>query len=214
MVARKNLGIAERETLIAQAVLDVKSGKYKSAYHAEKVLGLPKSSVTRRVNGGLTTFPNSLAQQNLSGAQEKILLKCTTLRTANALLTTTINGSGGPSTPVWAYIQKLTVASEQLQTSIVYQLDASNLRLVMKRCAVRTKGKRVILKGHFHVSTQELCDVVVEVEKATQNLSKKKRKTKDKRVSSDDEIDEYIKEEAGEQSESDSGSWDALGVRL
>jgi hypothetical protein len=131
----------------------------------------------------------------------------TTLRTANALLTTTINGGGVPSTPVRTYIQKLTAASEQLRArSIVHQLDANNLRSVMKRRAVRTKGKRVILKGHFHVSTQELCDAVVEAEKATQNLSKKKRKTKDKRTSSDDEIDKYIEEKAGEQSESDSGS--------
>ena len=112
-----------------------------------------------------------------------------------------------PSTPVQTYIQKLTAGSEQLRArSIVHQLDANNLRSVMKRRAVRTKGKRVILKGHFHVSTQELCDAVVEAEKATQNLSKKKRKTKDKLISLDDEIDEYIEEEAGEQSESDSGS--------
>src|SRR4030081_1970688 len=75
MVHRKSLGIAERETLIVQAVLDVQSGKYKSAYHAEKVLGLPKSSVTRRVNGGLTRSQARQQQQNLSGVQEKILLK-------------------------------------------------------------------------------------------------------------------------------------------
>ncbi|ELR08830.1 hypothetical protein GMDG_03504 [Pseudogymnoascus destructans 20631-21] len=37
-----------------------------------------------------------------------------TLRSANALLTTTINSGGVLSTPVRTYIQKLTVASEQL----------------------------------------------------------------------------------------------------
>jgi hypothetical protein len=129
------------------------------------------------------------------------------LRTANELLTATINGGGMPSTLVQTYIQKLTVASEQLRArSIVHQLDPNNLRSIMKRRTVYTKGKRVVLKGHFHITTQELCDAVIEAEKATQNLTKKKRKTKNKRTSLDTEIDEYIEEELREQSESDSGS--------
>jgi hypothetical protein len=69
MVRRKCQGVAERETLIVKAVLDVQSGKYKSAYHA---VG---SSVTRRVNGGLTRSQARQQQHNLSGAQETILLK-------------------------------------------------------------------------------------------------------------------------------------------
>ena len=75
MVRRKSLPAAERETLIANAVLDVQSGKYRSAYHAEKVLGLPKSSVTHRVSGGLTRSQARQQQQKLSGAQEQVLLK-------------------------------------------------------------------------------------------------------------------------------------------
>ena len=75
MVRRKSLPAAERETLIANAVLDVQSGKYRSAYYAEKVLGLPKSSVTHCVSGGLTCSQARQQQQKLSGAQEQVLLK-------------------------------------------------------------------------------------------------------------------------------------------
>ena len=52
MVRRKSIPTTERDILIEQALIDIKSSKYKSAYEAEKTLGLPKSSITRRVNGG------------------------------------------------------------------------------------------------------------------------------------------------------------------
>ena len=54
MVRRKSVLAIQRDKLIDQALLDIKSKKYKSAYEAEKILGLPKSSVTRRVNGGIS----------------------------------------------------------------------------------------------------------------------------------------------------------------
>ena len=54
MPRRKSILAKQRDTLIDQALLDIKSGKCKSPYEAEKILGLPKSSVTRRVNGGIS----------------------------------------------------------------------------------------------------------------------------------------------------------------
>lgn len=54
MVRRKSLSTVERDILIDKALLDIQSGKYKSVYEAEKIIGLPKSSVTRRASGGLT----------------------------------------------------------------------------------------------------------------------------------------------------------------
>ncbi|ELR06952.1 hypothetical protein GMDG_08186, partial [Pseudogymnoascus destructans 20631-21] len=233
-VCCKSLGVAERETLIAQAVLDVQSKKYKSAYHAEK-FGLLKKRLTAAlsslnqaqlaciqkyewmeayIQARLDICNHQMSQHTMALACFLLIpsehcVRCSmmnhqsrlrpkpphqydifdrvfinssppdgmTLRSANALLTTTINGGGVLSTPVQTYIQKLTVASEQLRArSIVHQLDANNLRSVIKRRKVRTKGKRVILKDHFHVSTQELCDAVMEAEKATHNPSKKKPK--------------------------------------
>ena len=75
MVRNKSILTKERNKLIDQAVLDINSKKYKSAYEAEKILGLPKSSVTRRVNGGKTRTEARQQQQKLSVVQEKVLLK-------------------------------------------------------------------------------------------------------------------------------------------
>jgi hypothetical protein len=36
------------------------------------------------------------------------------------------------------------------------------------------------VKGPFHISRQELCDTIVEVEKATKNQARKKAKAKSK----------------------------------
>jgi hypothetical protein len=63
------------------------------------------------------------------------------------------------------------------------------------------KGKRVVLKGHFHISTQELYDAVVEAEKATKKQAGKKDKTKGKGVSYKAESDKDIEEEVEDQSE-------------
>ena len=68
MVRRKSVSAIQRDKLIDQALLDIKSKKYKSAYEAEKILGLPKSSVTRRVNGGISRSQARQQQQKLSYA--------------------------------------------------------------------------------------------------------------------------------------------------
>ena len=34
--------------------------------------------------------------------------------------------------------------------------------MIIKKCTTCTKGKRVVLKGYFYISTQELHKVVVE----------------------------------------------------
>ncbi|KFZ03520.1 hypothetical protein V501_09356, partial [Pseudogymnoascus sp. VKM F-4519 (FW-2642)] len=82
------------------------------------------------------------------------------------------------------------------------QTQLGVVEAVMKRCATCTKGKRVILKSHFHISTQELCDAVLEAENATRKQSRKKVKAKGKHAFSGDEIQEYVEEEAEEQFES------------
>ena len=61
----------------------------------------------------------------------------------------------------------------------------------------------MVLKGHFHISTQELCDDVVEAEKATKLRVKKSGKNKGKAVSYEAESEEDVKEEAEDEIESD-----------
>jgi hypothetical protein len=75
MVRRRSIPALQRDILIDQAPIGIKSGKYKSAFEAEKKLELPKSSVTRRVNGGISRSQARQQQQKLSGAQEQVLLK-------------------------------------------------------------------------------------------------------------------------------------------
>jgi hypothetical protein len=100
----------------------------------------------------------------------------------------------------------LTAGSEQLRArSIVHQHDANNLRSIIKKRTTRTKGKSVVLKGHFYIHTQELCDAVVEAEKATKKQPGKKAKGKGKAISYDAESEEDIEEEAEDQSKSEIG---------
>jgi Tc5 transposase DNA-binding domain len=75
MVRRRSLNAAQIDSQVTQAVLGVKSGLYKSSYEAAKVLGLPRNTITRRVNGGLTRSQARQKQQILSSAQENVLLK-------------------------------------------------------------------------------------------------------------------------------------------
>lgn len=128
------------------------------------------------------------------------------LQTANKLLNSTIENDTTLSTPVRQYIRKLTIGSEQLRAqSIVHQHDANNLRAIMKKRTIRKKGKRLVLKGHFHISTQELCDAVVEAEKATKVQTMKKGKGKGKVIEYETETEEDIGEEVEDESESDIG---------
>ena len=126
------------------------------------------------------------------------------LQKANELLLSTLDSRTIPSTPVRRYIRKLAFGTEQLRAkSIVHQHDANNLRSIIKKRTTRTKGKRVILKGHFHISTQELHKGVVEAELDTKTRAKKKVKTKERTVSYEAEIEEEIEEEARDELESE-----------
>jgi hypothetical protein len=61
----------------------------------------------------------------------------------------------------------------------------------------------VVLKGHFRISTQELCDAVVEAEKVTKTGGRTKAKTKGREILYDSEIEEVIEGEVQDESESD-----------
>jgi hypothetical protein len=60
----------------------------------------------------------------------------------------------------------------------------------------------VVLKGHFHISTQELCDVVVEAEKDTKS-GRRKWEKKRKVISYESESEEEVEEDAMDESESE-----------
>ena len=75
----------------------------------------------------------------------------------------------------------------------------------MKKRATRKKGKGVILKGHFHISTQKLCHAVIEAEKDTKKQAGRKREQKGKATVYEAETNEDIEEEVEDDSESEIG---------
>ena len=77
------------------------------------------------------------------------------------------------------------------------------MRSIIKKRTTRTKGKRVVLKGHFHISTQELCDAVIAAEKDTKERAVKRGKKKGKAVSYEAESKKEVEEEVQEESDSD-----------
>ena len=62
------------------------------------------------------------------------------------------------------------------------------------------------LKGHFLISTQKLCDVVVAAEKATKERADKKKKSKGKKKVEESETKGDIEEETRDNSRSDTES--------
>jgi hypothetical protein len=74
--------------------------------------------------------------------------------------------------------------------------------LITKQQTTRTKGKRVVLKGYFYISTQELYNAIVTAKKATKKQAKKKRKTKDKVSLYKAESEEEVEEEGQDNSKS------------
>ncbi|KFY91589.1 hypothetical protein V500_04588, partial [Pseudogymnoascus sp. VKM F-4518 (FW-2643)] len=118
-----------------------------------------------------------------------------TLYKANTVLSTTINCSV-LNTPTKRYIYKLADKTERLNTRhILQQRETDNLRSIIQKRRAQNKGKRVVLKGQFHISTEELQLQVVEAEAAT--ASQRSRTTLqpiDKAII--EEIDRESEEEA------------------
>jgi hypothetical protein len=67
----------------------------------------------------------------------------------------------------------------------------------------RKKGKRAGLKGHFHISTKELRDAVIEAEKETVGKQKKGKEIRQKEASYEPESENEIREEVDDELDSD-----------
>ena len=127
-----------------------------------------------------------------------------TLYKANKLLISTLHDYITLLSLIRGYIKKLASGSERLYTqNTIHQHDAKNLRSIIKKRTTRKSGKRLVLSGHFHISTQVLLDGVIEAEKETKERAAKKRNSKGKGVVRGAEIEEDNEEEAMDESESD-----------
>ena len=82
------------------------------------------------------------------------------------------------NTPTTRYIRKLVDETERLNTRhFLHEREVDNLRSIIQKRREQTKGKRAILKGQYHISTEDLRSQVVEAEAATTAASQKSKTT-------------------------------------
>jgi len=94
------------------------------------------------------------------------------------------------------YIHKLADETERLNTrSILQQRETDNLRSIIQKRRAQNKGKRAVLKGQFHISTEELRSQVAEAEAATATQKSKRSTTPQATTSIIDLIDDESEEE-------------------
>lgn len=103
----------------------------------------------------------------------------TELRQANALLNSELSKVAGLASPIRRYTQRLTRAVESTQSELVtirQQLTETQGLLCTRQ--KRKRGKRILLKGKYVFSTEEVLEIAKEAEKKTAaNKTRKKRKT-------------------------------------
>jgi hypothetical protein len=119
-----------------------------------------------------------------------------TLQKANSVLSKALNEP--LSSPTKRYIHKLADETEKLNTRhILQQRETDNLCSIIQKRRVQNKGKRAVLKGQFHILTEELQSQVAEAEAATATSKKSKISTTPQVITSiidliDDESDEEM----------------------
>jgi hypothetical protein len=86
------------------------------------------------------------------------------LHEANQLLKQSLQAKEILKTPITRYV-----------CNIIRQRETNNLRAILKKRTERKKGKRAILKGQFHISTEEIRKQVVAAEEETRNKKKKRQ---------------------------------------
>ena len=100
------------------------------------------------------------------------------------------------NSPTKRYIHKLADETEKLNTChILQQKETDNLRSIIQKCREQNKCKRAVLKGQFHISTEELRSQVAEAEAATTATSQKSK------ISTPPQVITSIIEEIDEESE-------------
>jgi hypothetical protein len=127
-----------------------------------------------------------------------------TLQKANSVLNRVLEAREVLNTPTTQYIQKLANETERLNIqSIIQQRETDNLRAIIQTRRTRMKGKRAILKGHFHISTEELRSQVVEAEEATTQRATKQGSTTTKQAKKVVLIESEVEEDIEELYDSD-----------
>ena len=119
----------------------------------------------------------------------------TVLRNANATFKQVLSNTALAS-PIRKHARRLSSVAEKLhaQNSILSHENAELKQLINKR-KERMSGKRLVLKGKFVVSTEEVYQKLMEAERATKERKKKTPKRKRQGASIGTEVDEEVIEE-------------------
>src|SRR4030095_653914 len=124
-----------------------------------------------------------------------------TLRSANkafneALVNTTL------ATPIRQHSQKLSRIAEHLHAdNSILRRENAELKSVISARKERLAGKRIILKGKFIVSTEEIQKELAEAERKTQEKRSKKGQRRARSMIRDEELEDESMDDESESEE-------------
>ena len=128
-----------------------------------------------------------------SSPPDAMVLRSTNAAFNEALLNASL------STPIRKHGRRLSGVAEQLQAeNTILRHENRELKELIHTRKERLSGKRVILKGHMVVSTEELYQKLAEAERATRGKMVKSRKNKRGTVVQEEEMED---EDIGDESE-------------
>ena len=97
------------------------------------------------------------------------------------------------------YVRKLAKETKRLNIrNTIRKHETKNLHIIIKKRKERKKGKQAVLKGYFHISTEELCIVVKLAEKDTKEQVVKKSRKGGKVIIDITKSNQEVKEEVEE----------------
>lgn len=181
----------------------------KSAWRGSGMIPFNPIRALRTIDQGTLALPETPATPSRFDIFNQVFVNSSppdisTLHKANELLKATLRSRTLINSPIRGYIEKLASGSERLHTqNTIHQHDARNLRSIVKKRTTRKSGKRLVLSGHFHISTQELLNGVKKAEQETKERAAKKGKMKGEDIVQDAESEDNDEKEAIDESESD-----------
>jgi hypothetical protein len=136
----------------------------------KKLLSQPNTQASERHNAApLTGLNLSLLQSDPPDGTE--------LRQANALFLTEVQKARDLPSPVKRYAARITQAFEATFTkNTTLRNETTRQQKLLQSRKKRTTGKRVVLKGKFVFSTQEVLEVARKAEEATADKPSRKQR--------------------------------------
>jgi hypothetical protein len=180
-----------------------------SAFRGAGLIPFQPQRVLRIIKSQPTTPPPQPQTSTEYDILDRVFLNSSppdisTLHQGNQVLETALKAQTVLNTPVTRYVRKLAEETERLNTrDTIRKRETENLRAIIKTRKERKKGKRLALKGQFHISTEELRAAVVAAEKETKEQAGKKGKKKGKNILYEAESEQEIEEDIQEEIDSD-----------